>query len=377
MTISSKNGISPQARGRELAGLGRALWAETGSVRAAATELMHMHRDVPSLQAYRYAAGLSQDQAALRYNEVTGHQTCLGGTSINAWETWARGRGQGSPPSFSSLVVLSMAYGRGPLAIADEAIPPGDLVADAYERLPVEDQISLRNVAGYAQTINSGTDHSQALSQLYQSDSIPRSLSQIGEEFMLSVPTAEFGNSDVSVFTLPNPRAGQLLDLNWQTFGFGIERLARQVRNLGRRLDVDVCFGINEAGLVMATFLASDRFSRCPIGYLRCNKTQDGIDLDDQAYFPAVKQSATIVICDFEVKHAGVVGYITHQLKSRYADADLYFAVFGAMTKATDLKVADFDDLTGAQIMRKAGFSAIFMAATMSAPGIEPPLELR
>jgi hypothetical protein len=72
VTTSSKNGISPQARGRELASLGRTLWAETGSVQAAAAELMHRYRDVPSLQAYRYAAGLSQDQAAARYNEVTG-----------------------------------------------------------------------------------------------------------------------------------------------------------------------------------------------------------------------------------------------------------------------------------------------------------------
>jgi hypothetical protein len=96
----------------------------------------------------------------------------------------------------------------------------------------------------------------------------------------------------------------------------------------------------------MATFLASDRFSRCAIG-------------------------------DFEVKHADVVGFISREIRSRYANAQLYFAVFGAMTKAADLKVESFDDLTGAQIMRKAEFSAVFIAATMSPPGIEPPLELR
>jgi hypothetical protein len=36
-----------------------------------------------------------------------------------------------------------------------------------------------------------------------------------------------------------------------------------------------------------------------------------------------------------------------------------------------------FDDLTGAKIMRAADFEAVFIAATMSPPGIEPPLELR
>jgi hypothetical protein len=102
----------------------------------------------------------------------------------------------------------------------------------------------------------------------------------------------------------------------------------------------------------MATFLASDRFS-------------------------SAREFPTIVICDFEVKHADVVGFISREIRSRYANAQLYFAVFGAMTKAADLKVESFDDLTGAQIMRKAEFSAVFIAATMSPPGIEPPLELR
>jgi hypothetical protein len=64
---------SPQTRGRELARQGRQLWRDLRSVRAAAIELMNLHRDLPSLQAYRYAAGLSQDQAAARYNEVASY----------------------------------------------------------------------------------------------------------------------------------------------------------------------------------------------------------------------------------------------------------------------------------------------------------------
>ena len=36
-----------------------------------------------------------------------------------------------------------------------------------------------------------------------------------------------------------------------------------------------------------------------------------------------------------------------------------------------------FDDLTGARIMTAAGFKAVFIAAAISPPGIEPPLELR
>ena len=101
------------------------------------------------------------------------------------------------------------------------------------------------------------------------------------------------------------------------------------------------------------------------------------LSLDKDSHFPAARESPTIIICDFEVKHADVIGYLTRQVRSRYPKAELYFAVFGAMTKAADLRVTSFDDLTGAQIMRKADFSAVFIAATMSPPGIEPPLELR
>ncbi|MGW4768036.1 hypothetical protein ACWEO2_08335 [Nocardia sp. NPDC004278] len=191
------------------------------------------------------------------------------------------------------------------------------------------------------------------------------------------MPTIEYGNSDILVCSLPNPHPGQLLDLTWETFGTGIERLSQQIKNVGKRLDVDACFGVNEAGLVMATFLASSRFSRCKIGYLRCTKIRDGIDLDDASYFPETRPAPTIFICDFEVKHADVVGYLANRVRARYPKAELYFAVFGAMTKGRDLKVDNFDDLTGAKIMRAAGFEAIFIAATMSPPGIEPPLELR
>jgi hypothetical protein len=91
---------------------------------------------------------------------------------------------------------------------------------------------------------------------------------------------------------------------------------------------------------------------------------------------PGLRPTPSIVICDFEVKHADVVGFIARQLRDPYPGADLYFAVFGAMTHNSSLEVR-FDDLTGAGIMKDAGFKAVFIAATMSLPGIEPPLELR
>jgi transcriptional regulator with XRE-family HTH domain len=376
MSIPARPHDSPQARGRELAREGKQLWRELGSVKHTATELMNRHRDLPSIQAYRYAAGLSQDQAAVRYNEVAEHQTSLGGTTINAWETWARGRGAGSPPPFSSLLILALAYGRGPLGVGDEEISPGDLVSEAYERLPPEDQLSLKRFAAGSQPFRRSEAARAHSPGVFPG---PRAASEniIGRDFNISVPTVDNGNPEIRAFSLPNPRQGQLLDLTWETFGFGIERLIRQIKNVGRRLDVDVCFGVNEAGLIMASFLASAQFGRCPIGYLKCNKVRDDIALDAASFYPAAGSAPTILICDFEVKHADVVGFLARELRSRYPKAELYFAVFGAMTKGSDLEVDSFDDLTGAQIMRAADFAAVFIAATMSPPGIEPPLELR
>jgi hypothetical protein len=376
MGAPTRQGASPQARGRELARQGKQLWQELGSVKLAATELMNRHRDIPSIQAFRYAAGLSQDQAAARYNEVSGHQTTLGGTTINAWETWARARGSGSPPPFSGLLILATAYGRGPLGVSSEDISPGDLVSEAYERLTPEDQLSLKRFAELVPDSRLGAMNLGHPAINIAHRPTPGSY-MIGPDFNLSVPTVENGTPEVCAFSLPNPRPGQLLDLSWEVFGLGIERLVRQIKNLGRRLDVDICFGINEAGLVMATFLAAAQFGRCAIGYLRCNKVRDDLALAPQSFYPSASEAPTIIICDFEVKHADVVGFIARELRNRYPGAFLYFAVFGAMTKVTDLSVSRFDDLTGADIMRAAEFEAVFVAATMSPPGIEPPLELR
>ncbi|MEV0456312.1 hypothetical protein [Catellatospora methionotrophica] len=375
MTHRLAGNATPQARGRELARQGQELWRELGTVRLAAAELMNRHRNLPCIQAHRYASGLSQDQAALRYNEVAGHHTTLGGTTINSWETWSRGKGAGgSPPAYSSLLILATAYGRGPLGVGEEDILPADLVADCYERLPPEDQLSLKRMGTRPR---SNGDVAGRMFSAPAPASATGTANVIGPDFTLAVPTVAYGNPEIRLFSLPNHRPGQLLDLTWETFGFGIERLRRQIKDLGRRLEVDICFGINEAGLVMATFLASAQFGRCSIGYLKCNKIRDEVTLAPDSYLPDAPETATIVICDFEVKHADVVGYVARKVRESYPRALLYFAVFGAMTKGSNLEVSGFDDLTGAEIMLAAEFDAIFIAATMSPPGIEPPLELR
>lgn len=73
----------------------------------------------------------------------------------------------------------------------------------------------------------------------------------------------------------------------------------------------------------MATFMASALLSRCPIGYLKCNKVRDFITLDAASFYPAAHEAPSILICDFEVKHADVVGFIAREVRTRYPKAEL------------------------------------------------------
>ncbi len=282
VSVRAHDSVSPQARGRELAREGRVLWQEYQSVKRAAAELMSRHRDVPCLQAYRYACGLSQDQAAARYNTETGHQTSIGGTSINAWETWT-GSGRRFTTAVSSLMLLALAYGRGPLGVAEEDIAPGDLVGEAYERLPVEDDVVA--AVHYAVGDAAGGTARAATGHVVRTTRAAAHGSVIGPEFSLTVPTAPFGNPHIRLFSLPNPRPGELLDLTWDTFGLGIERLGQLDQEPGMAAG-GRCVLRHQRGLVMATFLSSAVFGRCPVGYFKRQKTRDEISLDDAPRLP-------------------------------------------------------------------------------------------
>ncbi|WP_237683459.1 toll/interleukin-1 receptor domain-containing protein [Nocardiopsis sinuspersici] len=203
------------------------------------------------------------------------------------------------------------------------------------------------------------------------------SLTQMVGEFSLEVPGERNRNSRIMISTLPNETPGTLLDTTWETFGSGIERIIHQIKGQGWRLDVDACFGINEAGLVMATFLSSAQFNRCNIGYLKCIKQRSSLQLSPHSNYPELPDNPTIFICDFEVKYADVVGFVANDLRKKYVNPDLHFAVFGAMTEERRLEIDAFQKLTGAEIITAAGFTSVFIAAIMNPPGIEPPLELR
>ncbi len=203
------------------------------------------------------------------------------------------------------------------------------------------------------------------------------SLSQIGEEFFLTLQDLYGREKILRLNTLPNPNNESLLDLTWETFGRGIEILKDQIRSLGSRLGVDACFGINDAGLVMATFINSAILDRVRLGHLKCGKAGGETVLLDDSIFPPLDARPTIMLFDFEIKHSNGLRMSLDELRARYDAPRFYLAVFGAMTESTDLKISDLSELISAKNLATLDLEDVFIACTMHPPGIEPPLGLR
>ncbi|MFN0074009.1 MAG: toll/interleukin-1 receptor domain-containing protein [Chloroflexota bacterium] len=203
------------------------------------------------------------------------------------------------------------------------------------------------------------------------------SVSQFGESFLLPVTTRYGHNKLLRIQILPNIDHDRLLNLSWETFGEGIEHLIDQIKNPGSRVLVNACFGINEAGLVMATFINSSTLGNVPLGHIRCGRVQANTVLLEESYYPNLDRNPCIMICDFEIKRADVLGVVINHLRMQYSDPSFYFAVFGAMTEESDLRISSLDQLVSSSFLSSIELEDIFIASTMSPPGIEPPLGLR
>jgi|SRR5712664_3797839 len=205
---------------------------------------------------------------------------------------------------------------------------------------------------------------------------LTRSISQIGQEYFLTIQRPHQPDRVSKIYTLTNPDNGNLLYLTWETFGKGIENLATQIRNCGHHLNLDACIGINDAGLVMATFLNSYVLHYVRLGYVRCKGGAEATAISDQSFFPLLPDRPTVMIVDFEIKEGNVFRSTCNEIRRRYPGARLYFSVFGAMTKG-GLHLKTLDELESAEKLRTANLEDIFIACTMHRPGIEPPLGLR
>jgi hypothetical protein len=205
-------------------------------------------------------------------------------------------------------------------------------------------------------------------------------MTQVGQEFPLTLIRPDNSRRIISVFTLPNAQPDSLLWLTWDTFGACTERLAQQISNYGWRINADACIGINDAGLVMATFLGSAVLERPKLGYLRCRGTgtqRDASYFLDGCFLPELHDNPTILLVDFELKTGKGLGEIRARLGQQYRDPRLYFAVCGALVRSPNLVIENIEELEAHAHLRDSEIVDLFIAATMSSPGIEPPLGLR
>jgi hypothetical protein len=202
----------------------------------------------------------------------------------------------------------------------------------------------------------------------------------------LVVDQAGWRQRTLPVLVVGPQSPGQLRELSWEQFGQGIDTVRDQIHHYGTNLDIDIAIGINEAGLVMATLLASASFSRCAIGYVRTRSkgTSLHIDEDHTHLGPQLKSAAAVLICDYEVKTAHVLPRVCDYLHDAglAADTPRYFAVMGALateapTLDSNLDGGNVSELACQPVLEAAQLTDAFIACVMASPGIDPPLGLR
>ncbi|MBN1811398.1 MAG: toll/interleukin-1 receptor domain-containing protein [Anaerolineae bacterium] len=217
---------------------------------------------------------------------------------------------------------------------------------------------------------------------------LTHAISQVGDTFRLEVPGK---GQSIFVHTLPNPNPYERLHLSWETFGQGIEYLRDQILNYEQRLPADVCIAINDAGLTIASFLSGSIMHRCKIGYIKTEGTPEGggrriIEVDSwlPELSPAQSSEALeqfsvplILLVDSEIKSGSGLKTVVEKLRTKYADVRICFAVLAALADGHDPKIASFDQLVAKDVLQELNLSAIFIAYTITRPGIEPPLEVR
>ena len=177
---------------------------------------------------------------------------------------------------------------------------------------------------------------------------------------------------------MPNASPASILQLNWVSFGQGINNLIYQIKSYGKTLGIDACIGINDAGLIMATLINTANFERVKIGYLRHKSMREGRKIENSSSFlPKLKKNPNLMLFDFEIKSGGGLKTIVKKVKGQYESPKIYFTVFGALVKSNELKVKNLDNFPFYKNIRELGISDFFIATTIMRPGIEPPIDLR
>lgn len=174
-----------------------------------------------------------------------------------------------------------------------------------------------------------------------------------------------------SVSDLENFKTGKIL-LKWETFGIGMEYLERLIEQ-ATGIEPNIYFGINEAGLIIASFLSNK--NRIPVGIIKTrgvggDDTREIIQFDK----PSITDAPNcIAIVDSEIKTGKSIKGIHDYLHNEYTSARIVYIVLCAVLKngQKDIELERFGDCID------VSYKPNFVAYYVNEPGIEPPGQMR
>ena len=206
-----------------------------------------------------------------------------------------------------------------------------------------------------------------------------RLLPQMGKPFHANLSCRPGVKRRVELYPLPKVGESKRLKLTWETFGAAIERLKVQIDSYTPHLNLDACIGLNEAGTAISAFLAHTH-KRLPRGYLQ-EETRPGVGrfVTGGTVLPKLGPNPTLLLVDRELKSGSAVVTAVEALQKKYASPKIYYAVLAAKVKPEreDLHIQNLEDLVAwERIAPLLGnpIEDLFIACTMTDPGIEPPL---
>ena len=215
---------------------------------------------------------------------------------------------------------------------------------------------------------------------------------QIYGETTISYPREEYFNLKIQKLKQLCPC--EKLTMTWDTFINGLHRLKEMINNVPA-VKPQIIFGINESGIIAATYLSHHLKTESRIGIIKTGskdkkkKFREIIQFDFPNHevkqfdgttknYPNIKNPTTIAIVDNEIKSGGSALSIMNMLRDRYGkDINIYyFVLVGVIAKTDSRKEINDIHFFGWDIKDNED-KPDFMAYYIEVPGARGPEGMR
>jgi hypoxanthine phosphoribosyltransferase len=178
-------------------------------------------------------------------------------------------------------------------------------------------------------------------------------------------------NLKIGIYKLKWKNKNDKLMLTWETFGKGIEMLSQAI-HAAAGIDPNVIFGVNEAGIMIASYLSFQ--NRYPLGIIKTGG-HDSKSKREIIQFDCpenIKNPGTIAIVDSEIKSGGSNKDIFDEVRKKYKNARIIYIVLVGVVRKEPESVLDFGwDITDNK------YKPYFVSFYIEEPGFEPPGKIR